>query len=572
METPTTTDAHSIAHQILLQGRVQGLGIRPLIARLAHRMGLSGSVCNASSGVWIEVEGTADQLEMLNTRLRSELPGEISLTVTSSSAALLPQGSGFVIAPSHTQGVVATIIPTDRRVCCECINEIEDPSNRRFRDPFATCTNCGPRYSLIHSLPYDRQRTAMDSFVMCQDCQQEYRSSNDRRFHSQTNACPKCGPRIWLRNSKHEVIANDYDAVRTASESLRRGLIVGIRGVGGYQWMVDASQRDAVSKLRQLKQRPEKPFAVMVADRCAAASIALIDPLGSDALDSPANPIVVFKRRPVSVIDSAVFGGLATIGVMLPSTPLHKLIAQAVDRPLVITSGNLEGDPIPYEISQNRIAQSFVNADFMIEHNRAISRPVDDSLVQTIAGSIATLRLGRGLAPLHLDYPRVESFSGVSCDSHSLPGSVLAVGGHQKSSIAVFNGSQSILGPHLGDLDLDSCRHRYETQIQSMCDLYQMKPSLIVHDFHPDYHSTRWATAQDTPTFAVQHHHAHVVSMMLQEKWLDRTVLGVAWDGTGYGADGTVWGGEFLVTTIDRFERVASLLPFPLVGGDTAIR
>jgi len=572
MQTPTTTDARSIARQILLQGKVQGLGIRPLVARLAHSMGLSGSVRNASSGVRIEVAGTAEQLETLNTRLRCELPGEISLIVTSSSPALLLQRSGFVIAPSQTQGMVATIVPTDRRVCRECISEVEDPSNRRFRDPFATCTHCGPRFSLIQSLPYDRQRTAMDSFVMCPDCQDEYRSSNDRRFHSQTNSCPKCGPRIWLRNSEHEVIANDDDAVRAASEALRRGCVVGIRGVGGYQWMVDASGHEAVSKLRELKQRPEKPFAVMLADRCAAASIALIDPLGADALDSPANPIVIFERRPVSVIDSAVYGGLATIGVMLPSTPLHQMIAQAVDRPLVITSGNLEGDPIPFEISENRIAQAFVNADFTIEHNRVISRPVDDSLVQPIAGRVATFRLGRGLAPLHLDFPSLEVLSGVACDSHSLTGSVLAVGGHQKSAIAVFNGSQAILGPHLGDLDLDSCRHRYESQVRSICDLYQMKPSLIVHDFHPDYHSTRWAGAQGTPTLAVQHHHAHVVSMMLQEKWLDRTVLGVAWDGTGYGTDGTVWGGEFLVTTIDRFERVASLLPFPLVGGDTAIR
>jgi len=571
METPTNTSTKLFAYKILLQGRVQGLGIRPLIARIARNIGLTGWVCNSNEGVLIEIAGTVEQIAMFRHRLQGDLPTNVRLTVTSISFLFLPLTGEFLIKSSQNQGSVAAIVPTDQRVCCECLSEITDPSNRRFHDPFATCTQCGPRYSLVQSMPYDRQQTSMSSFSMCVDCQREYESPDNRRFHSQTNSCPQCGPRVWIQNAVNEVVANDSHAIRVACVALRDGLIVGIRGIGGYQWMIDASQSNAVSRLRAIKQRPVKPLAVMVADLAAAEAIADIDPQGKVALASPSNPIVVCKRRVSSNVAPETYGGLATIGVMLPPTAMHSLIAHKVNTPLVVTSGNLEDDPIPFELGESRQCAISAKADLTLEHNRTIYRPIDDSVVQTIAGRIASLRLGRGFAPLPLEFPSFESNSAFFNHPKVTSDSILAVGGHQKSAIALSNGSQAILGPHLGDLDFEHCRHRFESQIHAMCELYQMKPSLIVHDLHPDYYSTRWAIGRETPTLAVQHHHAHVVSTMLQEQWLDRTVLGVAWDGTGHGTDGTIWGGEFLITRIDQFERVASLLPFQLIGGEAAI-
>jgi hydrogenase maturation protein HypF len=568
METSTTTDASLVVTSILLRGNVQGLGVRPTVVRLANNIGLSGFVRNSNAGVEIEIVGNGHQVQQFRQDIAEALPYATLLVTKPKPIVAAPIGSRagprrFVIETSQFESMMATIVPTDRRICSECLREVKDPSNRRYRDPFATCTTCGPRYTLIRSMPYDRKRTSMGAFTMCPDCQQEYESPNDRRFHSQTNSCPKCGPQVWLRNSKGEKIASGFAAIDLACDALNKGLVVGIRGVGGYQWMVDAGRADAVSRLRTLKQRPEKPLAVMVADERAARAIAVLDPIHSEVLGWFANPIVICKRRDTALVDASVYGQRSTIGLMLPTTPLHQWLADVVARPLVVTSGNLEDDPIVFDANDDWAGHTRTQADMTIEHDREIVHPIDDSVVQVIGGKCASLRLGRGLAPLSLDIP--QRFS-------KLSDCVLAVGGHQKSAVALFNGKQAVLGPHVGDMDLETTRRRYQSQIDWISDLYQASPALVVHDLHPQYHTTQWAQSQPAPTLAVQHHHAHILSAMWQEKWLEKTVLGIAWDGTGYGPDGTIWGGEFLIASIDGFQRVASLVPFPLIGGEVAIK
>jgi hydrogenase maturation protein HypF len=548
------------AQRWLLQGRVQGLGVRPAIARLATELELGGAVSNTPEGVSIRVEGSDSALDAFAQRLPDALPptAHVGHWIT---AACQPTGEpGFRIEDSCREGPLATIVPTDLAVCTHCLAELADPTDRRHAYPFISCTACGPRYTLIDSLPYDRGRTAMASFEVCNRCDREYSSPSDRRFHSQINACPDCGPSVWLSDGDGSTIARHAAAIRAAASALRSGGLIALRGVGGYQWLVDATDEAAVSRLRRCKGRPEKPFAVMVVDIAAAAKLALCDRWQAERLSSPANPILVLPRRADADLAATVSGTLDTIGVMLPSTPLHALLARACDRPLVVTSGNVEGDPIPY------LRPSSKAPDSCLEHDRDILRPIDDSVVRTIAGRDVSLRLGRGMAPLPLALPP-EMLQIAGTD-----GAILAVGGHQKSAVALFNGTQAVLGPHFGDLATLSMRERFVEQVTALCELYRASPRQLVHDSHPDYFSTRWALERGLPTVAVQHHHAHIVAGMIQPGWLDRSVLGVAWDGTGYGDDGSVWGGEFLIADAIGYRRVAHLRPFRLVGGDAAIR
>lgn len=591
--TERPAESRIVAARITIGGPVQGFGIRPTISRLANSVGVAGTVYNAAGGVVVEIEGTAGDLEAFGQRLQADLSrlgvaGGVSTadshhdssTGSTRWHAIDPTGrTRFVIGPSRNGGDFAAMVPSDRAVCQECLDDVANRDDRRFGYPFTTCTRCGPRYSIIESMPYDRERTAMARFVMCEDCRREYESPSDRRFHSQTNGCPQCGPRVWAREAGGEELGRDDQAIVLAVEALRAGRVVGLRGVGGYQWLADAADRDAVDSLRQVKRRPDKPLAVMVVDMVEAERIAVVTDSEQAALSSPANPIVVLARRSGEGITSSVHGDLDTIGVMLPSTPLHDLVIRRFGGPLVVTSGNFEGEPIAFESCDNAAI------DVCLEHDRPILRPIDDSVVRVIAGREATIRLGRGLAPLPLEFPDdwTRSLNGET---------VLAVGGHQKAAIAWFNGTQAALGLHVGDLDNDATRRRFVDQISATCRLYDLVPECIAHDSHPDYYSSRWAVDHGAldhgaldhgaldhgavdhgaRILPVQHHHAHVVATMIQERWLDRSVLGVAWDGTGLGDDGTIWGGEFLVADAVGYRRVASLLPFTLVGGEMAIR
>lgn len=593
-----STESAPRAERLVLHGRVQGYGVRPAIARLAEKLALAGSVYNTVEGVRIEIEGAAAAVRTFGDRLIGVLPPGVLVDKLERSGVAPTGRSGFRIADSHLAGPMAAFVPTDRATCSRCLVEVHDRRDRRFRYSFTTCTACGPRYSVIDAMPYDRQRTSMIAFEQCDDCRREHDDLHDRRLHSQTNACASCGPRLWSVGSGVQPESRDDEAIDRAVETLRQGSVVGLKGVGGYQWLVDAANPEAVRRLRGIKGRRSKPLAVMVVNLETAVSLTsggqssvasderMAERMAERAaeteaaerqwLRSWANPIVILRRREDLDWAEAVGGALESIGVMLPSTPLHHFLARRFAGPLVVTSGNLEGAPIEFESPGDTDAGqpefggdtpvTERGPDLWLEHDRRIVRPIDDSVVRVVAGRAVGIRLGRGLAPLTLEIPK-EMLEAAEGD-----GPLLAVGGHQKVALAAYTGAQAVLGPHLGDLETLAARDRFAQQVDAFCDLYQMRPRTVIHDRHPDYFSTRWAGERGLPTLAVQHHHAHVVSMMIEHRWLDREVLGVAWDGTGYGDDGTVWGGEFLMADARGYRRVAHLMPFPLVGGDSAVR
>lgn len=555
-QVPAAEECRTVARHIVLCGRVQGLGVRPAVARLARELKLTGSVGNSTGGVSIHVEGPNAAVARFRHAINDRLPPGTRIESQSDEPVAPVAAVDFRILPSTADGPLAARVPPDVAVCPRCLAEVRAADNRRRGYAFTTCTECGPRYSLVESMPYDRAATGMNRFTPCRQCSREYARAADRRFHSQTNSCPTCGPQLWLSGRDGRVDARGENALDAAVAQLRRGRIVAVRGVGGYQLVVDATSPDAVRELRGRKGRFGRPLAVMVADREAADCLAIVDDVEHQSLTSPANPIVILKSRNPAIVSPEVTKGLDTIGLMLSSTPLHDALARGFGRPLVVTSGNREGDPLAFEFDAGRHDLVDV-ADTWLDHDRPIVRPIDDSVVLVIAGRPATVRLARGLAPLPLELATRP---------------MLALGGHQKAAIAISNGAQAVLGPHVGDLETESARARYLDHVDAMCRLYGATPELLVCDEHPDYFSTRWAAEQSVPLVAVQHHHAHVAAGMLENGWLDREVLGVAFDGTGYGADGTIWGGEFLVATATDCRRVGCLRTFALPGGESAVR
>ncbi len=554
--SPSGDDDQSIALRIVLIGRVQGLGVRPAIARLAQELRLAGSVGNSSGGVSIHVEGPSAAVAAFRQLLKRRLPPGTSVESQSEESTEPVGASLFIIKSSTSEGGLAARVPPDLAVCPKCLAEVQDGKNRRYDYLFTTCTECGPRYSLLDAMPYDRRATGMNCFEPCSECDREYTTAFDRRFHSQTNSCPACGPQHWFRQGTEQWNSRGVDAIRAAVAELRQGRIVAIRGIGGYQLLVDATSPAAVQEVRRRKQRFGKPLAVMVANLESAEQIAMFDDAEWQSATCPVNPIVILKLRSPSLLASEVTAGIGTIGLMLPTSPLHEAITRQFNKPVVVTSGNLEGNPLAYEAGVS-LGELERVADAWIEHDRPILRPIDDSVVRVVAGKRVSVRLARGLAPLPLEL-------------ESRP--LLALGGHQKAAIALSNGYQAVLGPHIGDLDTESARERYLDHLKSMSRLYDTKPTALACDQHPDYFTTRWAAVQCIPTIAVQHHHAHVAAGMLENGWLEREVLGVAWDGTGYGPDGTIWGGEFLIATASDFRRVGCLRPFALPGGEAAVR
>ncbi|QDU10737.1 carbamoyltransferase HypF [Gimesia aquarii] len=546
-----------VAVQLTLTGHVQGVGLRPTIARWAQKLNLAGQICNTTQGVKLIVEGPADIVQRFENELDTHLPSGAYLE-KSARANLKPSALiKFEIIESETEGPLSTQVPPDIAVCEECLSEITKPEDRRFHYPITSCTNCGPRYSIIKSMPYERTQTSMSEFALCQCCETEYQSPDDRRFHAQTNACPECGPHIWCTDAKGRQIACQNEAVKAAATALKQGQIVAMRGLGGYQFLIDATSERAVKKLRQRKHRYGKPLAVMVSSIAEAKTLVYLNEAERSALTSPAAPIVLVQSRCISNLASSINPGLNTLGVMLPTTPLHWLLLQQCSFPLVVTSANREGEPLAYQ-RENISTELKSIADLWLEHDRPITRPIDDSVVRCIAGRSVAIRIARGLAPLPL-----ELKSSVS---------QIALGGHQKTAFALCNGRQSMLGPHIGDLDsLASCE-RYQEQLQSLKQLYGVSQSSLVCDTHSNYFTSQWAARESVPLETVQHHHAHIVAGMLEQGWLDRQVLGVAFDGTGWGDDSTIWGGEFLLSTATNYTRVAHLRPFRLPGGERAMR
>ena len=560
----TSTDRDDCtAQRIVLTGRVQGLGIRPQVYRLATALGLAGTVSNSSRGVEIHVEGSSERLARFLQSIPDHLPVGVELERSDAERTGCDQ---FAIVCEPDGGPLAAQIPPDLATCENCLRETVDLKDRRYRYPLTSCTECGPRYSIIRSMPYERPDTTMARFGFCERCAEEYGQPGNRRFHAQTNACPACGPRLWCVDRNGRTHALHDQALRAATRAVLSGKIVALRGVGGYQLLVDATNDDAVRRLRTRKRRRSKPLAVMVESPAIAERLAWLDETERAALTNRSNPIVLVRARQSAPgvsetrhacpLADAVHPQLDTIGLMLPTTPLHALLARDVGGPLVCTSGNVEGEPLEHDPEEARRSLAGL-CDLWLDHDRPIERPVDDSVVRVIAGRCVTIRLARGLAPLPLDLPNLPP--------------TLALGGYLKSAAAWSNGAQAVLGPHVGDQESLAARHRYLEHILESQTIYRFAPQRLIHDLHPAYYTSQWAAAQPIESRAVQHHHAHVAAGMLEHGWLDRQVLGVAWDGTGYGTDRTVWGGEFLTATARSFRRLACLRPFRLPGGERAI-
>ncbi|MDJ0509474.1 MAG: carbamoyltransferase HypF [Crocosphaera sp.] len=554
--------------KIIIKGAVQGVGFRPFIYRLATELNLKGWVNNSASGVFIEVEATRTILEQFLSRIPQEKP-PISQINTIETSWLNPVNyTNFEIRHSSSGDKTAIILP-DLATCYDCLQEIFDPNNRRYLYPFTNCTNCGPRYTIIEELPYDRPKTSMKEFTMCKECQEEYENPLNRRFHAQPNACPKCGPKLQLWNPKGEVLATENNALEESITALKAGNILAVKGLGGFQLIVDARNNQAVKQLRQRKHRPDKPFALMYASLDDIKVDCKVSDLEQQLLTSPQAPIVLIKRNKNSDhLSPNIAPNNPYLGVMLPSTPLHHLLLHKIDFPIVATSGNIASEPIC--IDNEEALQRLGNiADLFLVHNRSIIRPVDDSVVRVMGGREMIIRRARGYAPFPIQIDE-QLLSKYKQNSQSIP-NILAVGGHLKNTVAILKNNQVFISQHIGDLSTVEALKSFNQVMDSLKQLYEFEPDIIVCDKHPDYVSSQYAKAQNLPLFTVQHHYAHTLSCMANNN-LKPPVLGVAWDGTGYGDNNTIWGGEFILIADNNYQRIAHFKPFKLPGGEQAVK
>ncbi|MGI0495264.1 carbamoyltransferase HypF [Alkalinema pantanalense CENA528] len=602
-----------LRQQLHVAGIVQGIGFRPFVYQLATTLGLTGWVQNDAQGAVIEVEGPIDRLQQFHDRLQTDLPSHgliqrITLTTLDSTG-----DPHFEIRPSQSNPATTLILP-DLATCPACLRELFDPNDRRYRYPFINCTHCGPRYSIIQGLPYDRPNTTMRDFVLCDACRAEYENPRDRRFHAQPIACPHCGPQLALWDRQGNSLVRGDEALLATVSALRQGNIVAIKGLGGFQLLVDAYNSTAIAQLRQRKHRPDKPFALMYPSLTALQADCPVSDRASQVLTSAAAPIVLLPhhldRSHSRLNQDLIAPQNPYLGVMLPYTPLHHLLMAALNSPVIATSGNLAGEPICID-EWEAVRQLGSVADYFLVHDRAIARPVDDSVVrlitvqefseasaevsgQTLEQELM-LRRARGYAPLPitLKLPNARHNS-----------SILAVGGHLKSTIAItipesilqdqskdatagnhpsanqtssnsFSVVNILLSQHLGNLDNWQTVTTFHEVAESLQAIYGIQAAEIICDLHPDYFSTQYAQNHlqnhAIAPIAVQHHHAHIAACMAEHQ-LTQPVLGIAWDGTGYGTDGTLWGGEFMIATLTDFQRLATFEPFRLLGGEQAVR
>ncbi len=584
---------------ITIQGAVQGVGFRPFVYQLATALALRGWVSNSAQGVEIEIAGPDDRLAEFLHRLKTEHPPHawIQSLETRSLADLTPGGGfsevngpiadlpvnpslqppadpGFTIRPSQTGTKTALMLP-DLATCPACLRELFDPHDRRYRYPFINCTHCGPRFSIIAGLPYDRAQTTMRAFTQCPQCQAEYDNPGDRRFHAQPNACPTCGPQLAWWDRTGTVLAQGEAALPAAVSAIRQGAIVAIKGLGGFHLVVDAQQPEAVHRLRQRKQRPDKPFALMYPSLTAIQRDCEVSPLEAHLLQSAQAPIVLLRRRGGRGQGTdAIAPGNPYLGIMLPYTPLHHLLMADLQRPIVATSGNRSSEPICFD--ENEVVARLGDlADYFLVHNRPILRPVDDAIVQVVANRELVLRRARGYAPLPIANSIPPSPDQDTPAPAVAPATIgLALGADLKNTVALALGSQVFLSQHLGDLHNSATLTSQQQAIATLQQLYDAQPAWIACDLHPDYVSTRVAQQSVQPGQAlirVQHHHAHIAACLAENQLTD-PVLGVAWDGTGYGPDGTIWGGEFLIADRATYQRIGHLRAFGLPGGEVAVR
>lgn len=547
--------------RIRISGTVQGVGFRPWVYRTAVASGVTGRVWNDTGGVTIEAFGSHATLSAFEVALRGPLPPAAHIADISEAVIPGEPESTFTIVASSASAEHQVSIPPDLATCEACVHDIFNPSDRRYRYAFTNCTNCGPRFTIATDAPYDRASTTMAAFEMCAPCRQEYEDVGDRRFHAQPVACPDCGPRLSLVMCGAQPTFSAQpgeDVVATAARALREGLIVAVKGIGGFHLACDASSDAAVVRLRARKHREEKPLAVMVRSVGEADAYAVLDRVHRELLQSPERPIVLADKRPLSALAASVAPRNRQIGLMLPYSPLHHLLLADVGRPLVMTSGNRSDEPIAFT-NDDALTRLGDIADVIVLHDRDIQTRCDDSVAAVVGDAPMLIRRSRGHVPRAIEL------------RHAVARPVLATGAALKNTFCLAAGTHAFLGPHIGDLENLETYDSYTSAVERFQRFVDIRPEIVACDAHPDYMSTMYAEGRREPLIRVQHHHAHVVSAMA-EHGLDGPVIGLAFDGTGYGFDGTIWGGEVLLATRASFERLATFRPLALVGGDAAVR
>jgi len=543
--------------RVRVEGIVQGVGFRPFVHALATREGLTGFVANDPGGVSIEVEGRQASVAAFLARLEPEAPPLVVIERVQHEWIPVRGEVDFAIVASQTVGERATPVSPDVATCPDCLREMFDPGDRRWHYAFTNCTNCGPRFTIVRDVPYDRVATTMAGFAMCTDCASEYRDPSDRRFHAEPISCPACGPRLSLLDGAGRALPGD--PVRSAVALLAAGAILAIKGLGGYHLAAIADHEKTVAMLRARKHREDKPFAVMAADLVAARELAEIGALEERILGGARRPIVLCRRRPAAALAMAVAPGNRFIGLMLPYTPLHHLIGRGLGKPVVLTSGNVSEEPIAYR-DEDAFARLGGIADFFLTHDRPIHVRTDDSVVRVTRARETPVRRARGYAPQPILLPWPS------------PRHILACGGELKNTFCLVRGRHAFLSPHVGDLENFETLRAFTDGIAHCSRIFDIAPDVVAHDLHPEYRSTKHALEMEgVERIAVQHHHAHVAAC-LGDNGVEGPVIGVAFDGLGYGVDGTLWGGEFLIADLTGFERVGYLEPVPMPGGTQAIR
>ena len=549
------------AYTIHVTGIVQGIGFRPFVSKLAHELGIVGTVRNDTSGVEIHIQGVDADCQLFVERLQSELPMHGRIDTLQMEPTELQNLDDFTIILS--QGVKGhAFIGADMAPCEACLRDIQDPENRRFHYGFTNCTNCGPRYTIIESTPYDRDKTSMKVFPMCEDCQKEYDDLSGRRYHAEPNACEHCGPMFTLKDTDGTVLGNGLDAIEQAKQYIQQGAIVALKGVGGYHLVCDALQERAVQTLRQRKGRPRKPLAIMAGSLETAKQYVHISEREEELLLSPARPIVLLRKVTDHTVAPSVAPGMETLGILLPYAPYHYSVIPS-DALWVMTSANRSGDPVLYDDAQAAEELQGI-ADYILTHNREIISPVDDSVVQVVQNKSILIRRSRGYVPLSIPVVPLEKSP-----------TMLAMGADMKASFGMNRGSHAILSPYMGDMEHQRVQDLLWSTTKRYEELFQLQPTQVIVDSHPNYYTSQcgriYAEKHKIPVIEVQHHHAHVAAV-LAEYNIQEPVLGICFDGTGYGTDGTLWGGEFLYCHHAHMERLCHLSYAPLPGGELAVR
>jgi hydrogenase maturation protein HypF len=546
---------------IRVEGVVQGVGFRPFVYSLATGLGLGGLVGNDADGVWVEIEGSPLSIREFLVRLRRDAPS-LARVERVTTTSMPPTGTAaFAIAASAPGGQRRALIAADAATCADCLRELFDPADRRFRYPFVNCTNCGPRFTIVRDVPYDRPFTTMAGFAMCAECHAEYSDPADRRYHAQPVCCPACGPRLTLTGAADRK-PDSGDPLGASAAMLRDGRIVAVKGLGGYHLAASAGCEPAVAELRARKHREDKPFAMLAASLEDARSLCAVDAAAAELLTSRARPIVLLPRLPAADVARAVAPGNRELGIMLPYTPLHHLLARAVGHPIVLTSGNVSDEPIAYR-DEDAFSRLAPIADAFLTHDREIHVRTDDSVARTVRGRPVLLRRSRGYVPEPVAVPG------------GFPRHVLACGAELKNTFCLAKDGYAFVSHHVGDLENAETLRSFTEGIGHFRRLFDVSPAVVAHDLHPEYLSTKYALdLPDVDLVGIQHHHAHIASCLADNGWPTDAgpVIGVAFDGTGYGSDGTLWGGEFLVASYADFTRGGHFAPVALPGGAAAIR